>query len=627
MSRSSLAIVSVLALMLLATGCPKPQPPEVQQPNGSATPSVGTTGTAVTTSAGTATTPAGTAAMPASYDPKSDPLVNPASLYEAAPADASQTATDDVLYRNLEGNPASLNPIFSSSLFESDMSDVLFSGLFNADANMNWIVNDDVVEKFEEGPDHKTFTTKMKDRLTWQDGEPFEAADVCFSWDVLLDPKVNVSAQRSGPDEIAKCEVLDRLTVRLTCKQAAPTNKWNIQFPIIPKHLYEKERKAHPDLDNGDYYNKLNRLPVGNGPYKVVEWLSNDRIVVERWDGYFGRKPAFKRMIFRIVPDPNNMLLSFDAGDLDEIRLTSKQFATQALKGGDFDKAGGLKVWKPQWDLTYICWNMDGSNPFFGDVRVRKAMTMSTDIERMRRDLTYSLYDQSKGVFHPDSWMFPKDGIQVLPYDLDGAAKLLDEAGWKVDESHEGWRYKTIDGKPVQFSFTMLIPQASVLGQQMSAVIQEDLKSIGVKMDMQVMEWAAYQQNIRKHQFQASTAAWGTGTDPDTAKNIWMSDQYDKDGNFGRNYGGYKSAEVDALFRQGATEYDQAKRAEIYGRIAQIIYADQPYTFVFNRPILWAVQKRLHGLTYGPRGIFNTDPSVLAWWVHQGEQKVATAKP
>ena len=121
-------------------------------------------------------------------------------------------------------------------------------------------------------------------------------------------------------------------------------------FGVVPKHLYEKERKAHPDLNSGEYYDRLNRNPVGNGPYKFVEWIENDKVVVERWDGFWGPKPYFKRMVFRIIPDVNILILTFSKGDIDEFRFTAKQFATQALVGSDFDKAGGYKVLKPQWD-------------------------------------------------------------------------------------------------------------------------------------------------------------------------------------------------------------------------------------------------------------------------------------
>ena len=163
------------------------------------------------------------------------------------------------------------------------------------------------------------------------------------------------------------------------------------------------------------------------------------------------------------------------------------------------------------------------------------------------------------------------------------------------------------------------------LGQQIAGIMQDDLKSIGVKMEIQVLEWATYMERTRKHEFQANTAAWGPGTDPDTSYNLWHSSSYDPKGDAGRNYGGYKNARVDELFEMGRREFDQAKRAEIYGEMHSLIYEDQPYTFLFNRPIIWGIHERIHGVTSSPRGVFSFTPSVDAWWVRPADAKHVTA--
>src|SRR5207249_3118429 len=158
----------------------------------------------------------------------------------------------------------------------------------------------------------------------------------------------------------------------------------------------------------------------------------------------------------------------------------------------------GFKSITPQWDYQYIGWNMDGPNPFFNDVRVRRAMTMACNIPRMIDSLAYNLYTPCHGMFHPDAqWYNPE--VKLLPFDLDQAGKLLDEAGWKVDEKQEGWRTKVIGGKPVHFEFTLNIPQGPAISRDMAAIFQEDLKSIGVKMETQILEWATFDQKDRKH--------------------------------------------------------------------------------------------------------------------------------
>ena len=558
------------------------------------------------------------------YDPVNDPLVNPERMFEPMPEDASAVNTEDVLYRNIDGNPASLMPLFQSSTYEFYLAGVLFEGLFNFDADLNWQVNPNTVASFEAAPDESEYLVKLQPGLTWHDGHPFTAEDVVFSWESILDERVPCPAVRTGTDEIKLVEALDPLTIRMVHEEPLPTNKWNALFPIIPKHLYEVDKENNPDLKGGDYYTKLNRNPVGNGPYRFVEWKDNDKIVVERWEDYYGTKPTYKRHVFRIIPDPNILLLSFQKGDVDEFRMTPQQFATQTLVDSEFEKAGGVKVLSPQWAFSYIGWNADGSNPFFNDKRVRRAMTMACDIDRMRRELTYNLYEPCLGIYHPDSWMF-NPNVTRIPYDLDQAAALLDEAGWKTDATREGWRYKDVNGESIRFEFTLLIPQGSSLGAKIAAIFQEDLRSIGVKLNQQTQEWATFQQRTRKHEFQACTAAWGTGTDPDTGWNLWRSDQCDPEGNFGRNYGCYSNPRVDELFELARHEFDHEKRRAYYQEIHALIYDDQPYTFLFNRGTFWGLNERIRGVQASPRGIFNFTPAEQAWWTPAGQGKNMSA--
>jgi peptide/nickel transport system substrate-binding protein len=558
------------------------------------------------------------------FDPDLDPLVNPASSFLPPPDDPAAIASDDELYRNIGGNPGSLNPLFGSSTYEFYLNGVLFDGLFSFDADMNWMVNEHVVADFKESDDHLEYIVKMKPGLKWHDGHPFTAADVVFSWENILDERVPCPSARTGTDKIVKVEALDTLTVRMVHESALPTNKWNALFAIIPKHLYEVDKANNPDLKSGEYYVNLNRNPIGNGPYRFVEWKENDKIVVERWDDFHGDPVHYKRNIFRIITDPNILMFTFNKGDVDEFRMTPQQFATQTNLGSDFDKAGGVKIKSPQWAFSYINWNQDGTNPFFNDKRVRRAMTMACDIDRMRNDLTYNLYEPCLGIYHPDSWMF-NPAVQRIPYDLDAAAALLAEAGWLPDEDREGWLHKTINGNPVRFEFTMLVPQGSSLGARIAVIFQEDLQSIGVKLNTQTIEWATFQERTRKHEFQASTAAWGTGTDPDTGWNLWRSDQCDPEGNFGRNYGCFKNDRVDELFELARHEFDPEKRASYYQEIHAIVYEEQAYTFLFNRGTFWGLHERIQGVTTSPRGIFNFNPAEQAWWTPAGKAKHAQA--
>jgi peptide/nickel transport system substrate-binding protein len=545
------------------------------------------------------------------YDPRTDPLVNPPSLFAEAPLDKTQIATDGTFYLLLEGSPNTLNPLFVSSMYEFTVVDCLYAGLFTFGKDMKWRVNEDMTESFDESEDHTSFVVKLKPGLKWHDGEPVTAHDVVYSWQQILDPEVPCQTQKPSVEPIKECVALDNLTVKFVQPEPLATRLWNLLFPIIPKHIFEKEKEKHPDLKTGEYYTKQSRMPVGNGPYRIVEWRENDKIVVERWEDYKGRKPYAQRIVFRIIPDTNMALLSFEKGQVDVIdRLSAQQFARET-NSESFAKVG-CKGWGVQWDLGYIGWNMDGSNPFFGDKRVRRAMTHALNTPRILDELYYNLATPCYGMYHPDSWMFNPD-VKLLGYDPEKSRGLLDEAGWAVDED-DGWRYKQVDGRKVRFEFTILIAQGSPVAAPIAAILQADLKRLGVEMKTQSVEWSSFLERVRKHEFQAEMAAWGTGTDPDTGWNLWRTDQYE----VGRNYGGYSNPRIDELFAEGRREFDFEKRRKIYQEIHRILYDDQPYTWLYNRPILAAFNRRIGGVQFSPRGVYNFDPSFYAWWVAKG---------
>ena len=208
-------------------------------------------------------------------------------------------------------------------------------------------------------------------------------------------------------------------------------------FPVIPKHIFEKDKKNHPDLKTGDYYLKQSRFPVGSGPYRITEWKENDKIVVELWDDYKGKKPYFKRIVFKIIPDRNMSLLSFEKGRVDVIRQLSAQQFARETNTGSFKKIGH-KLWGTEWSFSYIGWNMDGSNPFFQDKGVRYAMTHALNIPLIIDKVYYNLPTKCLGVYHPESWMYNSE-VKPLEYDLEKSKAYLDQAGWLVNPE-DGWR-------------------------------------------------------------------------------------------------------------------------------------------------------------------------------------------
>jgi peptide/nickel transport system substrate-binding protein len=122
------------------------------------------------------------------------------------------------------------------------------------------------------------------------------------------------------------------------------------------------------------------------------------------------------------------------------------------------------------------------------------------------------------------------------------------------------------------------------------------------------LEAAVFQPRVFEKKFQAQMAGWGAGADPYTSKNIFATGE-------DRNYGNYSNKEVDRLFDEGEREFDRAKRAEVYGKISNLIYEDQPYLFLYDWSSFFAFNKSLRGYRFSPRGPFSYGPGFSSLWM------------
>lgn len=534
----------------------------------------------------------------------------PAPRSAATAGDAEPAASDvdweGTLQRCIGADPGSLNPLFQGSMVDFQVLGLVYDFLFTHDRLMQFGVNDALVAGLEEAPDGLSWTVTLRPEARWQDGTAMTAEDVCFSYGAIVDERVPCPAIKADTERLSGCDVLDGSRVRLRFAQRSPTNKWGAAFPVVPAHVYGKDRQANPDLRSGAYYESLERNPVGNGPYRLASWEPGQRLVLERWDDYPGKRPAFRRIVLRVVPDSASRYMSFLKGDLDEVPLTTSQFQSDDAAFA----ARGTKLAAPTWGFLYIAWKQDGSNPFFGDARVRRAMGLACNVDGMIERLGKGLYQRCLGIWHPDSWMFDPS-VKALPFDLEAAGALLDEAGWIADPSDEGWRHRRVDGRDVRFAFTLDIPPTSETARSVAALFQEDLRSIGVKMEAREIDKASAASKVS---FDAMLTGLGVAADPDSAWSLWRCDQQDPDLVSGRNSSGYCNPRVDELFELGRAEMDPAKRRLHYQEMHRTMVEDAAFTFLWHTPALWGFDKGIRGVTTGPRGPFAFHPAERAWW-------------
>lgn len=455
-----------------------------------------------------------------------------------------------------------------------------------------------LAERWEVSEDGRTYTFHLRRGVRWHDGTPFTAKDVVATFDKIQDPTTKAVHVRAYTEDLERYEALDEHTVRFVWKRPYfLTLDFFADQPILPAHVIAKLSGAE---FNEAKTNPLNRHPIGTGPFRFVEWKPGERIVFERNDAYWGRKAWLDRLTFRIVPDPVVALQLAERGELDLVTRIVPQ------TWGELDRLRDrFYRWRyHEAGYTYVGWNE--ARPMFADKRVRRAMTLLIDRPGIIGGLMGGLPLPTACEFY---WKGPDcpANVRPLPYDPAAGRRLLAEAGWK-DSDGDGLLDK--DGAP--FRFSLLVPATSVELERIATKVKDDLSRSGIDLEVRKVEWAALLGRLRDHDFDACALAWSGGPRTDPAQ-IWHSDAV-KDGS---NWVGFRSAKADALIDEAKTTLDDTKRHALYHHLVRLLHDEQPYTWLYVRPRLELVSRRIHGLR----------PSLMYWQWEDGWVEDAAPAP
>jgi peptide/nickel transport system substrate-binding protein len=261
--------------------------------------------------------------------------------------------------------------------------------------------------------------------------------------------------------------------------------------------------------------------------------------------------------------------------------------------------------------MDYICWNME--LPMFQDKRVRRALTMGIDIERIMKVLLTIGGEQigklAYSTLTPELKDYVLEEIKLLPYDVEAAKKLLAEAGW-TDSNGDGIVDK--DGKP--FAFKLSTNTGNPRRADSVVFVKDDLKKIGVDVTIEKIEPNTFFDNLRHRDYEAALAGWSAGLFADPS-GIWGSPTEDDPKPF--NHCAYSNKRVDELIEKGLNTADLEEEKACWKELQQIIYDDQPYTFLFWRKEFFAVHKRVRDIE---PNILSTLFGIRKWWVPKQER-------
>lgn len=427
-----------------------------------------------------------------------------------------------------------------------------------------------LVQKFLPAVEHNPIIEfQLRPDVKFHDGHAFDAHDVKFTYDAIMDPR-NLSPRVSSYEPVKEVVVIDPLTVRVVYKRLYSPAIGSWAMGILPEHLLndaalKKEALAlGKDLQSFSMRQSgFNRHPIGCGPFVFREWVSDQYIFLDRFDEYWEGPPHYEKYVFRVIPDLLTQEMEFYAGTIDSYGVQPHQ--VKRLKDDpNFQSFSGTSL-----GFSYIGYNMRRKP--FGDRRVRQALSMAIDVNKI---IEYVLYNQGERITGP----FPKQtdfynpNIKPVPYDPEGALKLLAEAGWNRND--QGWLEK--NGQRLQFK--LITNNGNDIRKAILAIAQDSWKQIGIDVRTDLVEWAVFiQERVNKLDFDALVLGWSMGIDPDLYQ-IWHSSQT---GYNQLNFVGFANNEADDLIIKIRQEYNHAQLVEYCHRLHDIIAHEQPYTFLF----------------------------------------------
>jgi peptide/nickel transport system substrate-binding protein len=322
---------------------------------------------------------------------------------------------------------------------------------------------------------------------------------------------------------------------------------------------------------------------------------------------YYDGRPYIGRVVYRVIPSQATIFLELKAKAVDYVRtLTAFQYTRQTDYPA-FRKAFN-KFKYPSAYYTFLGFNL--KDPRFADRRVRRAFAHAINKQELIEGVVQGLAREANGPIRPGTWAFT-DGVPRYDYDPEKARLLLAEAGWK-DRDGDGI-VQDKDGKP--FVFTLLTNQGNDERKKAAEIIQHRLRDVGVKVEIQVIEWAAFiKEYVKPRRFEAVILGLGTGVDPDQYV-VWHSSQT---GPEQMNRTGYANPEVDRLLERGRSSCEREDRVQYYHRIQEILAEDLPMLFLYFRDELPVVSSRVHGIKVAPAGILY---NFTEWYVPRALQR------
>ena len=476
------------------------------------------------------------------------------------------TANPNVLVVGVASGPNNLDPRIGTDEVSGKAAQLLFNNLMAVGADLR--VVPELAERLDN-PEPTIYVATLRRGVMFHDGHELTSADVVYTFRSLLDPTF-VSPRKGAFRMIKSIDARGRYAVVFTLAEPFGSFPVNLVIPIVPDG-------AGPSL--ADH-------PIGTGPYRFIRYAVDDHLDLAPFEKYFGGRPKNDGLVLKIVPDDIMRGLELRKGTIHVVVNSLAPDIVFQLK----QDPGLQLVESPGTDYQYIGLNL--RDPILKDVRVRQALASAIDRNAIVEHLRRGLAVPAVGMLPRVSWAFEPD-VLSFDYNPPKARALLDAAGHPDPDG---------DGPATRFSLSLKMSNAE-FNRLQASVIQQNLRAVGVALDVRTYEFATLYADVLKGNFQLFTLQWvgGAVVDPDILRRVFHSTQVPPAG-FNRGY--FQNAEVDRLLDEASTAIAEADRRKLYGRVQQIIAEQVPYISLWSITNAVVAARSLAGIHVPPTADF-----------------------
>ena len=459
--------------------------------------------------------------------------------------------------------------VLDPSMARTFVGRIVFAGLcdklFDLDEKLNVVPQ--LATSYEWSKDNKSLIVKLRNGVTFHDGEKFDAQAVKYNLERHKDMKG--SNRRGELAVVSSVDAVDASTVRI-----------NLAAPFAPLLAVLTDRAGMMVSPKAAQAagEKFGARPVCSGPFKFVERIAQDRIVLERFPEYWNKGQIhFDRIVYQPIVDATVRLANLRSGQLDFIERMAPSDVPQLRNDSRFKIAKIVEIGYQGITINVGKSDIAQKNPLGKDARVREAFELSLD-----RDAIVKV--AMEGEAQPgNQWVAPSNqyygkSAPIPKRNVERAKQLLKEAGVPNP------------------SFTLMTPTTSD-AQRIAQIVQAMAKDAGFDIKIQSTEFATSLNLADKGQFEAYVLAWSGRADPDGNLHTMLACKGPT------NYAGYCKDDVEKLINESRTSLDPTRRMAAYDKIAQAVAKDRPIVYLYHRNWLWAHTAKLSGLRTVPDGM------------------------